>query len=432
MTKKQPHVSRRQFMKSSAFLAAAPYIIPASALGKNGHVAPSNRLTVGMIGIGLMMRGHLKALSGRSDVQIVGVSDVYASKRNGAKTKVNNAYGSKKASGVYKGCQAFNEFEHLTENPGVDVCLIATPDHWHVPISLSAIRHGKDVYCEKPLSLTIREGRILADAVRRYGRVLQVGSQQRSNASFRKACEIVRNGWIGKVHTVYAKLGEFPLPAELPEQPVPEGLDYDRWLGPAPWTPYNGDRIRGSYTGGWRCYWEYGARKGGDWGAHHYDIIQWALGMEDSGPTNFFPMGYEGSKYLQFRYEGGPTVFRDHPIPGGHMIHFIGESGTVSVSRQDRLAISPRNLGTRPLRPGDIHLYASDNHHSDFFQAVRNRTRPIADVEIAHRSATICHLSAISHRLNRPLRWDPMTETIVGDELASRWLDRPRRAPYVL
>jgi len=424
MKNKLKKTTRRGVLCASAAIAA-PMVVPASVLGRGGAAAPSNKITLGMIGHGKMMKNHMNRMLSDDSVQIVAVCDVDRTKRENAKAWVEKAYGK-------KGCDAYNEHEYITDRSDIDACFVITPDHWHVPISLDAVRSGKDVYVEKPMSLTIREGRILADAVRRYGRVLQVGSQQRSDKAFRKAAEIVRNGWIGKVTEIRVRLGRFPVPKPLPEEPIPDGFDYDRWLGSTPWYPYNYERVKGDYAGGWRCFWEYGARKNGDWGAHHYDIVQWALGKQYSGPEFFFPIGYKGTKYQGFKYKDGPVVFRDHPNTNGHMIHFIGEKGTVSVSRNNKLVTNPPHLAEKPLSPSDVHLTVSNSHHQNFLKCIRTRGRTIADVEIGHRSATVCHLSAISERLNRPIHWDPEKEEIIGDPEASKWLDRPRRAPYTL
>ena len=278
----------------------------------------------------------------------------------------------------------------------------------------------------------MREGRVLSDLARSTGAIVQVGSQQRSERAFRRACEIVRNGWIGRVHKIYARLGEFPPPASLPEQPVPEGFDYDRWLGPTPWFPYNEERVKGNYGGGWRRFWEYGSRKNGDWGAHHFDIIQWALGMDASGPVQFIPMGFDGAEHQTHVYADGTKVLRDHPTRDGHMIQFIGTEGEVCVSRGDRLDTVPADLKDRVTGPGDIRLYESRNHEENWIECIRTRRDPICGPEIGHRTATICCLSGIAERLGRPLRWDPVKEDIVDDPAASRWLDRPRRAPYVM
>jgi predicted dehydrogenase len=310
--------------------------------------------------------------------------------------------------------------------------LIATPDHWHVLQSIAAIKAGKDVYCQKPMTLTIHEGRLMSDACKQYGTVFQVGSQQRSEWQFRKACEIVRNGWIGKVHTVYARLGGFAPPTTLPEQPVPAGFDYDRWLGSTPWYPYNEERVKGNYGGGWRRFWEYGSRKNGDWGAHHFDIIQWALGMDEAGPVRYEPKGWRGAQYQKHFYANGIEVIRDHATTGGHMIQFIGTEGEVMVSRGGRLDTTPVSLAKRPLSPSEIHLHESGNHESNWIDCIKTRNTPICPAEIGHRTATICHLSGIAERLGRPIEWDPAEEKILGDAAAARWQDRPRRAPYIL
>ena len=272
-------ITRRQALKQSALLAA-PLIVPSSVLGLGGAVAPSERITLGMIGLGNISGGHLGSMLAEPGARILAVCDVRRERRERVQAEVNERH---------PGCAAYPEYERIMERDDIDACFVMTPDHWHVPISLAAVRSGKDVYVEKPMSLTIREGRVLADAVRRYGRVLQVGSQQRSERAFRRAAEMVRNGWIGAIREVRAGLGRFPPPAEFPEEPVPEGFDYDRWLGSAPWAPYHPERVSGDYGGGWRRFWAYGSRKNGDWGAHHYDIAQWGLGRDGSGPVEIIP-----------------------------------------------------------------------------------------------------------------------------------------------
>lgn len=438
MTKKTgSSISRRSMLRNTAAGAAAavaaPTVIPSSAMGFAGYTAPSERITFGMIGFGLMMKGHFGSMLGRSNVQILAVCDVDHTKRENAKKQAEAKYGQNTPSGSYKGCDAYNEHEKIMERSDIDACFVVTPDHWHVPVSLDAIRSGKDVYVEKPMSLTIKEGRMLSDAVRRHGAILQVGSQQRSEYSFGKAVEMVRNGWIGKVHTVYAQLGRFPDGKVLREESIPDGFDYDRWLGSTPWYPYNKNRVEGNYGGGWRSFWEYGSRKNGDWGAHHYDIIQFALGMDHSGPEFFFPQGYDDSGCQGYTYADGPTVYRDFPKRKfGSMIEFYGDKGSIGVGREGDLKSDPAELKNRPLASSEVHLRASTSHHNNFLDSIRTRKRTIADVEIGHRTATICHLSAISERLGRTLNWNPETEQIIGDAEASKWLDRPRRAPYTL
>jgi predicted dehydrogenase len=411
--------------------AAAPNFFPSSLFGKT---APSNRLSIGLVGNGLICSSHIGTLIGRPDeCRVVATCDVHRIKAERARDRIQTAYGKLKDSGTpARGLDIHATHEELVARPDIDIVFVCTPDHWHAAVSNAAMKAGKDVYCEKPLTLTVREGRVLVETARRHGRVLQTGTQQRSNKSFRKAAEIVRNGWIGDIKLIKARLGEFPPAAALSEEPVPEGFDYDRWLGPTPWRPYNAQRVKGDYGGGWRCYLEYGGRKNGDWGAHHFDIIQNALGMDHTGPVEFIPIGHEGCKYQTHVYANGVRVERNDDPGSKAMIEFVGTKGTVWVSRNDFLETDPADLAARPLRGEDIHLYASDDHHSDFFQCVRTRQRPIADVEVGHRTAIICHLNAIAAQVGRAVRWDPVKEDIVGDPVAARLLDRPRRAGYVL
>ncbi len=431
--KKNFSPSRRSFLlKGAAALgavAAFPTIVPSTVFGAT---APSNRINLGMIGMGLMMGGHLEGMLNRDDVQVVAVCDVYESRRESAKKRVEQKYAEKAPGGSYKGCDAYLEYEKICERPDIDGVFVVTPDHWHALCSLAAMRAGKHVYCQKPMTLTIREGRLMSDTARQYGIVFQVGSQQRSEYAFRRASEIVRNGWIGKVHTIYTSLGQFAPPTTLPEQPIPAGFDYDRWLGPTPWYPYNQERVKGDYGGGWRRFWEYGSRKNGDWGAHHFDIIQWALGMDDSGPVKFVPKGWDGHQYQTHYYADGTRVLRDHPTRNGQMIQFIGTDGEVLVSRGGRIETTPMELSKMPLLPNETHLYESNDHEGNWIECIRTGRKTICDAEIGHRTATICHLSGIAERLGRPIKWDPAEEKILDDSAAERWYDRPRRAPYVL
>ncbi len=436
--KKTHSLSRRDFLVKGATVlgtaAAFPAVVPSTVFGA---AAPSNRITMGMIGMGLQMEGHFSGMLGRRDVQVLAVCDVIRRNRENAKARAEQTYADRDPSGTYKGCDAYLEYERLCERTDIDAVVICTPDHWHAPISLAAIKTGKDVLSEKPMTLTIREGRLVSDACKQYGAVYQVGSQQRSEWAFRRACEIVRNGWIGKVKTCYARLGRFAPPMTLLEQPIPEGFDYDRWLGPTPWYPYNHERVKGDFGGGWRRFWEYGSRKNGDWGAHHFDIIQWALGMDDSGPVKFIPKGYDGTPYQAHIYADGVTVLRDHPVrcqenPRNGMIQFIGEKGQVFVSRGGMLNTVPTELARTPLGPNDVHLYESNDHDGNWVDCIRTRKPTICHAEIGHRTATICQLNGIAERLGRPLEWDPAEEKILNDPEAARWHDRPRRAPYVL
>jgi predicted dehydrogenase len=424
---KNPALSRRDFLKTASLVSVA-FALPQVLRAQTG-AAPSNRLNVGLIGNGLIADSHFGALINRDDCRIVAVCDVALPKARRMRDRIEHNYGLDSASGRYRGVDVYQYPEELLARPDIDVVFVCTPDHWHAAIAKAAMVAGKDVYCEKPLTLTVREGRVLVDAARRHGRILQTGTQQRSNGAFRKAAEIVRNGLIGDLKYIRTKLGEFPPAPDLAEEPVPAEFDYDRWLGPTPWRPYHEQRVLGDYSSGWRRFLDYGGRKNGDWGAHHFDIIQWALGMDASGPVEFIPKGCDGTPYQTHVYAHGVRVERVGDDLKA-MIEFTGTKGTVWVSRDDYLETDPPALASRPLRAEEIHLYASDNHHSDFFECVRTRQRPIADVEIGHRSATVGHLNNIAEKLARPLRWDPVKEDVIDDPVASALLDRPRRAPY--
>lgn len=425
--KENPNNTRRNFLKSSAAfgasLFAAPMVLRAETLGLNGRIGPNSRINLGLIGFGLQMRGHI-GIIGDERVQPLYVCDVDQKALNKGKNQV--------VQRGYNDVVATEHYEDIIGDSEVDAVLIVTPDHWHAAISLAAMRTGKDVYVEKPMTLTIEEGKAMVEAEKRFGSIVQVGSQQRSESAFRKAAEIVRNGWIGKIKEVRVGLGTFPLGPLGGEEPIPAGFNYDKWLGPAPYEPYTYRRVEGNYGGGWRSYWEYGSRKNGDWGAHHYDITQWALGKDETGPVLFTPKGHNGAKYPSYEYADGTKVVRDHPDRNGHMIHFIGEEGTVSVSRGGRLDTTPADLASKPLSSKDVQLYRTTNHKSDWLNCIRSRKQPICHAGVGHRTATICQLAGIAERLERQIKWNPDTEQIVGDEAARRWQDRPRRAGYEL
>ena len=357
------------------------------------------------------------------------------------KSNLNKAVGVLAKKGATD-VQATAYAEELIQNPAVDIVCIATPDHWHAALAIEAMKAGKDVYVEKPMTLTVEEGKAVLAAEQKYGRILQVGSQQRSTAHFRIAANLVRNGMIGEIKDIYAQLGSFPQPRlNDPVVPVPEGFDYDRWLGPTPFYDYTEDRVKQKYSGGWRCYWDYGIRKFGDWGAHHFDIIQWALGRDDTGPVEFIPKGHEGAKYHHYRYDDGITVWRDRkpeqPSASGKkkekepMIRFIGSKGEVHVSR-GMIATSPEELRRHRFTENDIQVYDSNNHRQNFIDCVKSRKPTICPASVGHRSGTICQLSGVAERLGRAFKWDPVAQQVVGDAEAKSMQDRPRRPGYEL
>ena len=417
--------SRRKLLKgglaSAIACSTAPLFLSSRVLGRPGQIGPNSQINVGLVGNGLISSGHRGFCLTQKSTRLVALCDVN-------KQVLDKVMAEAKAAKA--DCQGYNDSRELCARADIDAVFVTTPDHWHAAIAIDAMRQGKDVYVEKPMTLTIDEGKAMCQAAERYGRIVQVGSQQRSNNSFRKAAELVLNGYIGKVHTVVCQLGEFPGPTQFTEEPVPAHLDYDRWLGPTPWEPYNAKRVEGNYGGGWRRFWEYGSRKNGDWGAHHFDIVQWALGMDDSGPELFVPKGYDG-EHQYHTYANGPKVIRDGDSKGA-MIRFIGENGEVHVGRGDKFETTPSNLKDLVLKSSDTRLHVSAEHRADWISSIKTRQQPICHVGIGHRTGTICQLSGIAERLGRPVRWDPATEQIIGDPIASRMMDNPRRAAYSL
>lgn len=428
--------SRRQFLRAATMAGAAaafPTIVPAAALGR-GRTAPSNRIVMGHIGVGGQGMQHViggpwtqkGGLTGREDVQVVTVCDANRNRLEAARNTVNQRYGD-------SGCRAYGDFREMLARPDIDGVLIATGERWHPYISMAAARAGKDIYCEKPTSVTIAEAIALRDCIRRYGVVFQAGTQQRSSYSFRFACELVRNGYIGELKEVVVGVGGGPSFREcnLPAQPVPDWLDYDMWLGPAPWRPYNDNLV-----GGWMAYRDFSGGEMTNWGAHHYDIAQWGIGSELSGPLEIVPPNGKDVKVLTYHYANGVTLTRDpertaRESPDGNGVLFVGTKGKVAVWRYD-LKTWPENLKTQKIGPNEIHLHSAENHHTDFFDSVRDRSRPGADIAIAARSITVPHLGNIAYELGRPVKWDPNHERFVNDPDADRLFARRPRAPWRL
>lgn len=423
------HLSRRQFIHGAAKATLAGPIVLRSL--SQARAAANERLTLGVIGVGTMGRGHhLNQMLGFGDVQIVAVCDVVAERRDHCQALVNERYADATKAGAYRGCQAYNDFRELLALEGLDAVLIATPDHWHVPGAILAARAKKDIYCEKPLTLTIGEGRRLVDEVRSSGVIFQTGSQQRSefDGRFRKAVELVRNGRIGRVKTVRVGVGGPPVPCDLPEQEVPAGTDWNLWLGPAPWRGYNEALCpKGihKHFPAFRNYREYAGGGLADMGAHHFDIAQWALDMDSSGPVKIEPPAGDATTGLKFTYANGVAMFHGGPTD----CTFEGELGTINVSRGN-LESSPPEILSTPLAESDWHAPPSDNHARNWLEAIKTRQLPICDVEVGHRSASICHLANLGYQLRRPLTWDPKQERFAGDDEANALLNRESRDPW--
>ncbi|MDP6115276.1 MAG: Gfo/Idh/MocA family oxidoreductase [Planctomycetota bacterium] len=413
--------TRRQLIRAGAAAFAAPVIIPASALGKDGHVSPSDRITLGQIGFNWIGGSHLNRFIRNTQVQYVAGTEVHRDRLKAAAKKIGDEYGKRFGKGKYKGLGEYGDFREMLLRDDIDAVVVATPDHWHAIMSIEAAKHGKDVYCEKPASLTINEGREMVNAVRRYARVFQTGSQQRSEfgGRFRSAVELVWNGMIGDIKYVECRLGGPPRPCDLPAEEKPDEIDWDMWLGQAPWRPYHSKLADKS----WRPYEEYCGGSLADMGAHHLDIINWGLGKQHSGPVEIHYPTEKTS--MTFIYDNGiPLYFR-----GNSSIHFVGSEGEVWVDRRT-LRTKPANLARHKFGANDRRVMRSNNHHQNWLESIRTRRRPIADVEIGHRTASLCHLGNICHKLKRDLKWDPDKEEFTGDDEANRMRSRPKRGVW--
>jgi predicted dehydrogenase len=393
------------------------------------RVAPSERITIGFIGAGNIANAHVWPMVAQPDTQVVAICDVQDQRCAAMVNGVNARYGRSV-------CRGYRDFRELLARPDIDAVFVCTPDNWHALQVIEAARQGKHCYSEKPLSRTLAEGLAMREAVRRYGIVFQHGTQQRSDRWFRYACELVRNGAIGKVHTVrVAVVGNEARGWGHPTQP-PSDIDWDMWLGPAPWAPYSPERIQNLH---WYFIEDYSA--GGyisGWGIHHVDIAQWGLGMDDSGPVSFegtgvfAPDGMTDTPitwHVECRYANGVRMVFTTLNEADFGVTFEGEKGTVFVDR-GRFWTRPESIGKERIPPDGVRLVQSDNHHRNFLDCIRSRRDPVAPIEAGLRSQTICCLSDIAIRLGRKIRWDPRAEKVVGDPEAARQLTRAMRSPW--
>ncbi|MBN2019517.1 MAG: Gfo/Idh/MocA family oxidoreductase [Sedimentisphaerales bacterium] len=433
------NINRRQFFKRAAGAAIGvisfPYIVPSSALGQAGNVAPSERITMGCIGVGWQGTNNLYSFLAEKDCRVIAVCDVDKNHLQNAVDIVNNHYGN-------TGCAAYHDFRRLLARDDIDAVALSLPDHWHAIPAIEAARAGKDIYGEKPLSHTFNEGRAMCEAVKRYGRIWQTGSWQRSQAIFRFACELVLNGRIGQVHQVEVGLpsGHSDYNGTEGQQQIcspPEKLDYDFWLGPAPYEPYCPARVHRN----WRWHLDYGGGQLMDWIGHHLDIAHWGLGFDYTGPYVIEGQGKypkDGlwnapTEYrLTAKYAKGVTII----IAGGYNdissgIKWIGKDGWVAVNR-DYIDAHPQKLLRERFKPGDIHLFRSPGHQRNFLDCVKSRRTTIAPSEVSHRSATPGHLGQIAMVLGRKICFNPNTEEIIGDSTATRMLGGAMRSPWRL
>ena len=455
-------MNRRNFVKNSLKASAAttmavtgfPTIVPASVIGKN---APSNKINIGAIGVGRISREHdMKETLPFEQARIMAVCDVDSKRLAEGKKYVNDYYAAKTGK-PYDGVTMYDDHRALLQNKDIDAVLISTPDHSHAYLGIHAVEAGKDVYLQKPASLTITEGRALSNAVHRTGRILQIGSQQRSSTQFRYAAELVRNGRIGDLKTVYVGLPGDPGGDEEPEMPIPKNLNYDAWLGSTPNVYYTEKRVhpQNDYSRpGWLRMEQFGAGMITGWGAHHVDCAHWGMDTEYTGPIEIsgradFPKSGLWNVHGLFQTEGvyanGVKMIISNEIPNG--IKFEGTEGWIFVTRGDYRASSsdPIPTGKNKVLPltasnnkiitsvigeNEINLYKSTDHHGNWLESIVSRKQPISPVEIGHRSCSTCLLHHIAMKLKRKIYWDPMNERFLNDDEANAMLNRPHRFPY--
>jgi predicted dehydrogenase len=443
-----PQLSRRQFLRRSSMALgltlAAPSLVPASVLGRNGTLAPSERINMGFIGLGGQGSGHLFGGSwtyvpggymARPDVQVLAVCDVRKERRDKSLERANHLYADKFHQPGYNGVTAYNDFRDVLARPDIDAVLIAVPYHWAALLATMAARAGKDIYCEKPIAITVREGRNMADTVQRYNRIYQAGMQQRSEygGKFRTACELIRNGRIGQLKEVYSYRlpGAFyPTPwTSDARKPVPKGLDWNLWLGPLPWRPYNGvlgHALPGCFVGDV------------NWAPHHYDIIQWTINPDPAAPIEVSyeaKEGKPGNGLVHYRYANGvqvhSTSYPGEPVGDVGGACFVGTEGRIAVDRNNIVSY-PASILSTPLRPADRRVYHADSHSGNFLECVRSRRQTICHPETALYTMNAILIGGICLILKRTLTWDPAKAEFVGDEEANRLLSYTPRPPWRL
>jgi predicted dehydrogenase len=452
-------IGRRALLKQAAGAAVGaiglPLLVPSGTLGKAGRPAPSERITLASIGVGGMGTNNMRAFLALPDVQVLAVCDVVKAcdqyghwykqgwqgawfGREPARSIVDDDYARKSPSGSYQGCKAYVDFREIIGRDDIDAVCVTTPDHWHAIPAIMAADAGKDIYCEKPLSLTLAEGQAMVAAVQRHGTIFQTGTMRRSSEQYRHICELVRNGRIGKLQRVISTIGpnnkEAP-PHDWQPMPVPDWLDYDMWLGPAPWAPYHKDRCL--YT--FRFGLDYSGGQTTNLGAHVIDVIQWANGTDDTGPVEFEDLGSEWptdglfttATKVAFRARYANGVEFTCRTDKGESWRLEGTDGWIDV-RDDQWTGSPESLKTTVIGANEIHLYQSNEHHRNFVDCIKTRRPTAAPVEVGHRSTSICHLGNIAMMLRRKLHWDPVAERFTDSDEANQMLARPMRAPWHL
>lgn len=434
--KKESTVSRREFVGKAASVLAGFTIVPRFVLGGTRpdgtkYIAPSDVISLGFIGTGKQGRGLTTSFLNTNEARIVALSEVYKAKAQLTLDRIKAHYEKNTQLGAYSDIPVYVDFRELLARKDIDAVVIATPDHWHAAMSVKAAEAGKDIYCEKPLALTIREGRAMVNAARKYNRVFQTGSMQRSWPEFRQTAELVRNGYIGEIKSIKVNVGPPPKSYDLSAETIPEGLDWDKWLGPNSPVAFNSELappISKDVFPNWRNYKEFGGGMVTDWGAHMFDIVQWALDMDNSGPVEIIAPDGKDHPFLTYRYANGITMTHEK-WDWSNAIHFVGTEGEIKVQRK-KLETTPASLKDKVIGETEKHVYKSENHYKDFLDAMRKRSKPICDVEIGHRTSSVCNLGNIAYELKRPLQWNPKKEQFKNDKEANELLGRSMRAEW--
>jgi predicted dehydrogenase len=429
--KKTSRINRRNFLKSAAVVTSF-FIVPRRVVGGTGFTPPSDKITLAFIGCGKQSAGLQRRFANLSGAQVVAGCDPYAAKLEKFVNVNNQIYAELNSQAQYNGTQAFADYREMLAKKDIDAVIIASPDHWHAAMSVHAAEAGKDIYCEKPLSLTVKEGRAMVKATRKHGRVFQTGSMQRSAKEFTQAVQLVRSGAIGEVKKIVVSVGGPPKEWDLQAEPTPPGLNWELWMGPnVIERPYNNllaPNMESTFWAKWRDYKEFGGGYMTDWGAHMFDIGQWGLGMDDSGPVKILPPGEGKQSGLIYQYANGVQMIHQ-PEEGKNYCHFFGSEGEVYVQR-GLIRTTPEGLKEKTFRTGDYKIYVSTDHYQDFLNSIKTRQRPICDVETGHRTATVCNIGNIAYALGRPLEWDPEKERFRGDREANKLLKRKMKKEW--
>ena len=426
----QANNSRREFIKQTATALAGFIIVPRYVLGGNRpdgskYIAPSDMITLGFIGCGKQGRILSNSFLATNEIRILALSEVYNDKTELMLKTVKANQEKYKQTGNQSDISVYTDYRELLSRKDIDAVVIATPDHWHAAMAVRAAEAGKDIYCEKPLSLTVKEGRAMVKATRKHNRIFQTGSMQRSWPEFRQAVELIRNGYIGDIKSIKVNIGAPPVAYNLPEEVTPAGLDWKKWLGPNEFKPFNAELappITKDVYPNWRNYKEFGGGMVTDWGAHMFDIAQWALDMDKSGPVEVIAPDAD-HPFLTYKYKNN-VVMTHEKWEWNNAVLFTGTEGELRIGR-GKLETTPASIKSQPIGDTQKHVYKSENHYKDFLNAIRTRVKPICDVETGHRTATVGNIGNIAYQLKRPLKWNPKKEKFKNDAEANALLGRP-------